>query len=181
MKPSVVNQVKAAKRDAGTPQKQFTREEIEKHDKEDDCWIVVDGKVYDATSVMAWHPGGKAPIMAHAGRVHQEATEEFESIHDGFAYEKLTGKMSFAPAFGGVLTLQNACSVLSPTRPRTSSRRMPKRQRPRKPNEKRALQKHKWIPTKLINRKALSEDTFSYTFQPQITRQFWDWELASTS
>ncbi|KAF4918366.1 Nitrate reductase [NADH] 1 [Colletotrichum viniferum] len=165
MKPSVVNQVEAAKRDAGTPQKQFTREEIEKHDKEDDCWIVVDGKVYDATSVMAWHPGGKAPIMAHAGRVHQEATEEFESIHDGFAYEKLTGKMSFAPAFGGMLTLQNACSVLSPTRPRTSSRRMPKRQRPRKPNEKRALQKHKWIPTKLINRKALSEDTFSYTFQ----------------
>lgn len=91
MKPSVVNQIEAVKRDAGTPQKQFTREEIEKHDKEDDCWIVVDGKVYDATSVMAWHPGGKAAIMAHAGRVHQETSDEFSSIHDDYASKKLKG------------------------------------------------------------------------------------------
>jgi nitrate reductase (NAD(P)H) len=37
---------------AGTTQKQFTRQEIEEHDKKDDRWIVVDGKVYDATRVM---------------------------------------------------------------------------------------------------------------------------------
>lgn len=91
MKPSVVNKIEAAKREAGAPQKQFTREEIEKHDKEDDCWLVVDGKVYDATSVMAWHPGGKAPIMAHAGRVQQETSDEFWSIHDDYATDKLKG------------------------------------------------------------------------------------------
>ena len=28
-----------------TPQKQFTREKVEKHDNEGDCWIVVDEKV----------------------------------------------------------------------------------------------------------------------------------------
>lgn len=147
MKPSVVNQVEAAKRDAGTPQKQFTREEIEKHDKEDDCWIVVDGKVYDATSVMAWHPGGKAPIMAHAGIVHQEATEEFESIHDGFAYEKLTGKMSFAPAFGGDTDVAECLLGVVTDKAKNFIKKNAEKAAAEKAkdnsNEKRALQKHK--------------------------------------
>ncbi|KAF9875001.1 nitrate reductase [Colletotrichum karsti] len=153
MKPSVVSQVEAAKRDAGTPQKQFTREEIEKHDKEDDCWIVVDGKVYDATSVMAWHPGGKAPIMAHAGRVHQESTEEFESIHDEFAYEKLNECLL------GVVT-DKAKNFIKENAEKAALEKAKDNK-----NQKRALQKHKWIPTKLLDRKPLSSDTFSYTFQ----------------
>lgn len=71
----------------------FTREEIEKHNKENDCWIVVNGKVYDATSVLDWYPGGKAPIMAHAGRAHAETTEDFESIHNDYAEQKLSGNI----------------------------------------------------------------------------------------
>ena len=95
MKPSVENQIAAAKQEAGAPEKQFTREEIEKHDKEDDCWIVVDNKVYDATSVLDWHPGGKAAVMGHAGKVHAETSNEFEGIHDDYAYQKLNGKAKF--------------------------------------------------------------------------------------
>lgn len=91
MQPSEENKIEQAKQEAGTPQKQFTREEIEKHDKENDCWIVVDGKVYDATSTLDWHPGGKAAILGHAGKVHQTTTDEFASIHDGYAYQKLKG------------------------------------------------------------------------------------------
>lgn len=75
MKAPTENQIDSIKHEAKSPQKQFTREEIEKHDKENDCWIVINGKVYDATSVQDWHPGGKAPIMAHAGRVHVDTTE----------------------------------------------------------------------------------------------------------
>ena len=66
LKESTEVQILNAKQSAGGPQKQFTREEIEKHNKDDDCWIVVNDKVYDATSVLAWHPGGKAEI----GRAH---------------------------------------------------------------------------------------------------------------
>ena len=55
--------------------KQFTRQEIEKHSSDDDCWIVVEGKVYDATSVLSWHSGGKAAIVGHAGKVHQETSD----------------------------------------------------------------------------------------------------------
>lgn len=91
MKPSVENTIAKVRQEAGAPQKQFTREEIEKHDKQDDCWIVVDGKVYDATSVLEWHPGGAAAILGHAGKVHQETSDEFASIHDDYAYQKLKG------------------------------------------------------------------------------------------
>jgi nitrate reductase (NAD(P)H) len=44
--------------------------------------------------VLDWHPGGKAPIMAHAGKVHVDTTDEFESIHDDYAEQKLSGKIS---------------------------------------------------------------------------------------
>lgn len=92
MQPSPDQRVEEAKQSSGTPEKQFTREEIEKHDKENDCWIVVDGKVYDATSVMDWHPGGKATILNHGGKLTMETSESFESIHDGFAWKKLNGE-----------------------------------------------------------------------------------------
>lgn len=91
MEPSTENRIASIKHEAGSPKKQFTREEIEKHDKEDDCWVVINGKVFDATSVLDWHPGGKAPIMAHAGKVHNDTTDDFMSIHDDYAEQKLSG------------------------------------------------------------------------------------------
>ena len=91
IQPSAELELAQTKQEAGTPQKQFTREEIEKHDEEDDCWIVVDNKVYDVTSVLAWHPGGKMAIMGHAGKCHPETTEDFASIHDDVGYQKLRG------------------------------------------------------------------------------------------
>lgn len=101
MKPSVENQIEQAKQQAGTPSKQFTREEIEKHSSQGDCWIIVDGKVYDATSVLAWHPGGTAAILGHAGKCHQDTSEEFASIHDDFAYKKLKGRLLIYPLISG--------------------------------------------------------------------------------
>lgn len=100
MEPSVENKIAEVTQAAGAPEKQFTREEIEKHSTPDDCWIVVDGKVYDATSVLSWHPGGSASILGHAGKVHQETTDDFSSIHDDFASQKLKGKHNPNPFRG---------------------------------------------------------------------------------
>ncbi|KAB8336849.1 hypothetical protein FH972_021157 [Carpinus fangiana] len=148
MTPSVENQIASAKQEGGTPRKQFTRQEIEKHDKEDDCWLVVDGKVYDASSVLAWHPGGKAAILGHAGKVHAETSSEFESIHDGYAYQKLKVTEK-AAAF-----IKQQAEAAAKEQAESGN-----------DSDKIVLQKHRWVPVKLIDRKPISEDTRAYTFE----------------
>jgi len=41
----------------------FSISDVAKHNNENDCWIVIDGKVYDVTSYIESHPGGK--VMAN--------------------------------------------------------------------------------------------------------------------
>ncbi|KAF9496768.1 acyl-CoA dehydrogenase NM domain-like protein [Pleurotus eryngii] len=60
--------------------KQYTKEEIAKHNKPGDLWIVVDSKVYDLSRFGAMHPGGFAVLLDDevAG---QDATDTFFSLH----------------------------------------------------------------------------------------------------
>ncbi len=37
------------------------------HNKEDDCWTVYQGKVYDVTQYLDYHPGGRGKLMLAAG------------------------------------------------------------------------------------------------------------------
>ena len=53
-------------------------EEIKKHNSPDDCWIVVDNKVWDITDFAPDHPGGGEIIWKHAGR---DASTTYSSIH----------------------------------------------------------------------------------------------------
>ena len=96
MKPSTEVQLQAAKSDTGVPDKQFTRQEVEKHNNNSDCWLVINGKVFDATSVLSWHPGGASSILGYAGKLTAETTSSFESIHDEYATKKLNGEWSCA-------------------------------------------------------------------------------------
>lgn len=154
MKPSVENQIASAKQAAGAPQKQFTRQEIEKHDTESDCWIVVDGKVYDVTSVLAWHPGGKAAITSHAGKVHQGTSDEFASIHDDFAYQKLKECVL------GVVTEKAAKHIKADAEAAAKE----KAESAKNQSGDVTLQKHKWVPVTLASRESISEDTRKYIF-----------------
>ena len=40
-------------------QRLFTLEEVARHNKVDDLWIIVDGDVFDCSSFVDLHPGGK--------------------------------------------------------------------------------------------------------------------------
>ena len=53
-------------------------DEVRKHNKKDDCWLVIDGRVYDFSMYLIDHPGGDWAIAAHAGR---NASRVFHDVH----------------------------------------------------------------------------------------------------
>ena len=42
--------------------------EVAKHNKADDCWMVIKGKVYDLSKFKDEHPGGSAYVTDCAGK-----------------------------------------------------------------------------------------------------------------
>ncbi|CAG8451965.1 8798_t:CDS:2 [Ambispora leptoticha] len=65
--------------------KSYTLEDVAKHNKENDCWVAVNGQVLDVTKFLPEHPGGKKAILLYAGR---DATEEFNMLHDKNVIQK---------------------------------------------------------------------------------------------
>ncbi|CAD6442031.1 7df1cc32-6d16-4391-88dc-a39142a5675e [Sclerotinia trifoliorum] len=61
------------------PEKEFTMDEVAKHNKKEDLWVVVKGVVMDVSDWLDEHPGGPQALMNFMGR---DATEEFEMLHD---------------------------------------------------------------------------------------------------
>jgi len=55
----------------------YSWDDVDKHRSVDDCWMVIEGKVYDVTPWVSKHPGGQL-IMNGAGR---DATPLFVSYH----------------------------------------------------------------------------------------------------
>lgn len=60
--------------------KPFSREQVAKHNKHGDLWIIVDSKVYDITRFKDLHPGG-ASVFLDDGVAGQDATEAFYGLH----------------------------------------------------------------------------------------------------
>lgn len=154
MKPSVEDQLSAAQQTSNVPDKQFTRQEIEKHNKAGDCWIVINGNVYDATSVLSWHPGGSATILANAAKLSLQVTSSFESIHDEYAQKKLDEHIIGRVTDKAKTYMQEQAKAEAEAAAKGGSSNL-------------FLKTQKWRPVKLTNKKQLSTDTFTYTFQYQ--------------
>jgi len=77
---------------------EYCWEDIEKHNTEESCWIVVDNRVYDVTCFLDQHPGGREILLGVAG---QDASEEFHEVpfHTsgrtaGFIWDYLIGDVA---------------------------------------------------------------------------------------
>ena len=66
-----------------------TKEELNKHTKDGDLWVLVDGKVYDVSEYMEDHPGGKEILLDNSGA--KDASQAYQSCQAFSPY--LTGKM----------------------------------------------------------------------------------------
>eukprot|EP00930_Biecheleria_cincta_P017978 TRINITY_DN14145_c0_g1_i1.p1 TRINITY_DN14145_c0_g1~~TRINITY_DN14145_c0_g1_i1.p1 ORF type:complete len:714 (+),score=146.09 TRINITY_DN14145_c0_g1_i1:670-2811(+) len=59
--------------------------EVARHCTPEDCWVALNGKVYDLTEFMDRHPGGPTTILAWAGK---DASKMFNDIHKGIKIEQ---------------------------------------------------------------------------------------------
>jgi len=74
--------------------RKFTMEEIERHHKVCDGWIVVNERVYDITAFVKTHPGFNnagqvSTALAIARGLGKDVTEEFVEIHSNTAWMQL--------------------------------------------------------------------------------------------
>lgn len=65
--------------------KSIDPKEVEKHNAPDDCWVVIDGYVYDLSDFIPSHPGGPAVIRANAGK---DVSAIFDPLHAPDVIEK---------------------------------------------------------------------------------------------
>ncbi|KAK0631954.1 flavocytochrome c [Immersiella caudata] len=85
------------------PEKEFTMEEVAKHNKKEDLWVVVKGVVLDLTNWLDDHPGGPQALLNFMGR---DATEEFEMLHDDEVIPKYAPEQVIGRVKGQKITLE---------------------------------------------------------------------------
>jgi cytochrome b involved in lipid metabolism len=65
----------------------ITKAQVELHNKESDCWTIIDGTVYDITSYVPQHPGGDEILRAcgsdGTSLFQQRTTESGEKVGTG--------------------------------------------------------------------------------------------------
>ncbi|CAK9033593.1 Cytochrome b5 (CYTB5) [Durusdinium trenchii] len=69
-----------AHKPTGAISKNIPLSEVNRHCIPEDCWVALNGKVYDLSEFMDRHPGGPTTIVAWAGK---DASKFFNEIHKG--------------------------------------------------------------------------------------------------
>lgn len=100
---------------------QVSHSQLAQHNRIDDCWMAVRGKVYNVTRYLEYHPGGADQLMRGAGK---DATNLFDEYHAWVNIDKLLAKCYVGPLRNTVaLNLENSVSstIRSRLSPPTSS------------------------------------------------------------
>ncbi len=65
----------------------LTAAQVSAHNSPNDCYLIVNSKVYNVTTYIGNHPGGKQKIYDYCGG---ESSAVFAAIHSNFAWNLLT-------------------------------------------------------------------------------------------
>ena len=75
--------------DAGNTR--ISLEEVAAHASQDDCWMAIEGKVYDFTAYLSRHPAGPGTMISWCGREATEGmrTKGYGPDHSDFAWQQM--------------------------------------------------------------------------------------------
>ncbi len=82
--PSAGERWKGTEETQGIAMSGIAEHEIGDHNSAEDCWVVITRQVYDITTFVDEHPGGKDILLEYAGK---DATEAFEVRNPFFFLE----------------------------------------------------------------------------------------------
>eukprot|EP01094_Clydonella_sp_ATCC50884_P017838 TRINITY_DN3187_c3_g1_i1.p1 TRINITY_DN3187_c3_g1~~TRINITY_DN3187_c3_g1_i1.p1 ORF type:complete len:152 (-),score=38.90 TRINITY_DN3187_c3_g1_i1:4-459(-) len=72
----------------------ITKEELKQHNTEEDCWMAIDGRVFNVTPYLEYHPGGIPKLLLCKGR---DGTKLFNKTHPWVNYESLLAECFVGP------------------------------------------------------------------------------------
>lgn len=84
-------------RGTGAISKNVPLSEVNRHCIPEDCWVALNGKVYDLSEFMDRHPGGPTTILAWAGK---DASKFFNEIHKGVKIDSYLRPESYVGDLG---------------------------------------------------------------------------------
>ncbi|RLN06670.1 hypothetical protein BBJ28_00018872 [Nothophytophthora sp. Chile5] len=113
-------------------------EEVSRHNTETDCWSVLDGKVYNMTPYLKFHPGGVADLLLSAGG---DCTDLFNEKHAW-----VNGHSMLEKCYIGQLDPESVAASSSST-------------------SKYALDVSQWREFPLVFKQTVSEQTVKFTFE----------------
>lgn len=82
----------------------YTVDEVSKHNTEKDCWIIVQGKVFDMSEFLAEHPGGKKVVLNVAGK---DASKQFQMFHNQAILDKYATRLQIGVVGDEVVAAEN--------------------------------------------------------------------------
>lgn len=145
----------------------YSREEVSKHNRVSDCWVIIDDKVYDLTDFVNMHPGGSSSLVAHAGT---DVTVPFYNIHSDD-----THVFKAAYAIGRV---GDGDERKEDEKERYKHQLLAKKHPKRTPDGKEvSLNPAKWVSVTLQKKISLNHDTrrFVFTFGSAEKRMWLPW------
>nr|CCA27295.1 nitrate reductase putative [Albugo laibachii Nc14] len=121
------------------PRKNITDAEVAAHNRENDAWMTLDGKVYNITSYLKYHPGGVRYLMMAAG---SDGTALFNDHHAW-----INGHAMLAKCYIGDLEMALSLDHNDETIDNV------------------ALSTTTWRPFRLLSKQSVSKTAFKFVFE----------------